>query len=82
MYAADYAIFYSLSEWQTNTGFDVNSLPGAPFIENISNKEFKLMSNSALKGKGRFGEDIGAYPTGNVGGITTRPKLPTKLVVE
>lgn len=94
MWAANEASYTSLSAWQSGTNYDPNGMTASPSFVDELNHNYKLNSNSPLKGAGRNGEDIGAYPTGTevIGIMATssnpqpgtyalRPKQPTGLVV-
>lgn len=59
------ASYPTLSSWKTATGFDPHSLVDNPAFLDPAKADFHLSSTSPAKGKGRYGEDLGAYPTGS-----------------
>lgn len=73
---------YSLSTWRSITNFDANSIVTNPQFVNAGGNDpsdYKLMSDSPVKGVGRGGVDIGAYPLSsstNIGYSQVRPKSP------
>lgn len=76
---------YSLAQWRSNTGYDANSLTGDPLFVNAAGGDFKLQASSPARGKGRNGENIGAYVTGSeVVGVNRgpRPSPPEQLTVQ
>ncbi len=57
--------YKTIADWKTATGFDNNSFSVDPLFTDTTLKNFHLQGGSLLKGKGKNGEDIGAYATGN-----------------
>ncbi len=57
--------YKTIADWRTATGFDNNSFSVDPLFTDTTLKNFHLQGGSLLKGKGKNGEDIGAYATGN-----------------
>lgn len=55
---------YALPAWQTATGFDNHSLTDNPLFTDVAGYDFHLNASSPAKGRGKTGEDLGAYPTG------------------
>ena len=55
----------TLAQWKSTTGYDAQTIAGDPQFVNAAAGDFHLRATSPAKGKGRDGEDIGAYPTGS-----------------
>ncbi len=82
-----------LSQWQSVTNFDLDSLESNPKFVNpggSSARDYKLQVDSPCRGKGKDGKDIGAYITGNeiigysdlLGSDTTPPAAPSGLQIQ
>lgn len=75
---------YTFSGYQSASGFDANSMSVDPLFVDKANQNFRLLSNSPLKGKGLGGVDIGAYATGNevIGAIPgTNPERVKDVII-
>lgn len=65
--------FASLSEWTKGRApFDAHSLSIDPLFRNADSGDLHLGPGSPCKGKGRDGEDLGAYPRGDDGTVIGR----------
>jgi|GEM_PF-3759814 len=65
--------FNGLSAWSTaRPAFDLHSISVDPLFVNSSGSDFHLKSGSLCKGKGKNGEDLGAYPRGDDGTVIGR----------
>jgi hypothetical protein len=81
--------FASLSEWTKGRApFDAHSLWADPLFRNADSGDLHLGPASPCKGKGRDGEDLGAYPRGDDGTVIGRllasssavPRRPTRIL--
>jgi len=74
---------FSLQEWRTATGQDSASVSGDPLFVDAAGGNFRLQGTSPAKGRGRNGEDIGAYATGreSIGPIRASGPTPSAPVL-
>jgi hypothetical protein len=56
--------YSTLTAWQNGTGYDLNSLAGAPTFVNRNARDYHLAPGPLGIGTGRNGENMGAYRTG------------------
>lgn len=64
--------YYSLSDWNSGTGYDANSTDSNPNFVNIGGSDpidYKLQLGSPCKSTGKNGKDMGAYPNGDDGTV-------------
>jgi len=75
--------FNGLSAWSAaRPSFDVHSISVDPKFVNANDSDFHLASGSLCKGKGKNGEDLGAYPRGDDGTVIgRRTKVAGKVAV-
>lgn len=62
------ANYKNIDLWRSATNFDMNSIEANPQFVNpggVKPEDYRLQPKSPAKGKGRYGKDMGAYPTGN-----------------
>ena len=62
--------FNGLSTWTAGRpSFDAHSVSANPLFSSVADSNFHLQAGSPCKGKGKAGEDLGAYPRGNDGTV-------------
>jgi hypothetical protein len=65
--------FNGLSAWTTaRPSFDLHSLSVDPKFVSVGDSDFHLAGASPCRGKGKNGEDLGAYPRGSDGTVIGR----------
>jgi hypothetical protein len=52
--------YTSVADWQTNTGYDLNSITNDPLFADAANHNYTLSANSPLIGSGKDGSNIGS----------------------
>ncbi len=84
LWANNQQSFSSLSNWQSTLDYDQNSSASSPSLVAPDQHNYKLKSDSSMRGAGKDGVNIGAYINDfDVIGYTgIRPEKPTALIVE